>query len=165
MTAGRLILLAAEPGSLDVVLGEHLPADRPLIVVSWDAPSSGVARTLSGAQIIVVGADAPGTVERGLIAAGGAGAARLLRRTAPGRLLESFSPLHRSRLFAARAARHPEWIPGAGDLVIALDQSAALTAWRAVRRTPGAQGMLGLAAGLASTRSASAGTPPSVDDR
>lgn len=148
MTGRRLVLLAAEPGSLDQLLGASLPPGVDLVVATWDAPGRAAEELLGGARLIAVGDDAAPVAERALSTLGGDALQRVLRRSPAGRLLDSVSPLHRSRRFAARVERRGEWTPGSNDDIVALDAAAGLLAWRTVRRVPGATATLGLAAAL-----------------
>lgn len=148
MSRRRLVLLAAEPGTLDQLLGATLPSDLELAVVSWDEPSPAAARLLHGCDMIVVGADLVPPVERLLCRLGGDTLRRALLRSPAGRLIDSFSPLHRSRRFAARVERHADWRLRTGDALVALDDAAALLAWRSTRRMAGITATLGLTAGL-----------------
>lgn len=145
---GRLILLSADASSIDVVLTAALPADRPVVAVCWSTPGPEVSAALAAATTVDLSATGPTRGERLLGATGIAALTRLLQRTAPGRLLASFSPAHRSRRYAARLRAARAWTPSAGDVIVALDLPATRAAWFAQRGTPGSAAVLGLSAGL-----------------
>lgn len=151
MTRRRLVLLAGEPGSLDQLLGAILPSDADIVVATWDAPGRSAQELLRSAVIMTVGGDPAPLAERAVAALGGDAIQHVLRRSPAGRLLDSVSPLHRSRRFAGRVERRAEWRPGPHDDLVALDAAAGLLAWRTVRRVAGATATLGLAAALART--------------
>jgi hypothetical protein len=148
MNSQRVVILSAEAGSLDQLLGAPLPDKRDVFVVTWDRPEGSVRSMLENATVVVVGEEPPPRAEAFLLQVGGGVAQRVLRRTPVGRLIDSFSLLHRSRQFAARVKTLDGWHPRSGDAIIALDNSAALLAWRTVRTVSGTTATLGVAAGL-----------------
>ena len=146
--SGRLILLSSEAASIDAVLTASLPTDVPLIAVCWSAPGAEAAAAMHEATVIDLSRVGATRGDRLLSATGIAALTGLLQRTAPGRLLASFSPAHRSRRFAARLRASEGWTPLPGDVIVALDLPATRAAWFARRATPGSAAVLGLAAGL-----------------
>lgn len=146
--SARLVLLSSEAASIDAVLTASLPTDVPLIAVCWSTPGADAAAALDASTVIDLSAVGAPRGERLLAATGISALTGVLQRTAPGRLLASFSPAHRSRRFAARLRASEGWTPLPGDVIVALDLPATRAAWFAQRATPGSAAVLGLAAGL-----------------
>lgn len=146
--SARLVLLSSEAASIDAVLTASLPTDVPVIAVWWSTPGAEAAAALHEATVIDLSRVGPTRGERLLGVTGIAALTRLMQRTAPGRLLASFSPAHRSRRFAARLRAAEGWTPMPGDVIVALDLPATRAAWFARRATPGSAAVLGLAPGL-----------------
>jgi|GEM_PF-4795231 hypothetical protein len=144
----RLILMSSEAASIDAVLTVSLPTDVPLIAVCWSPPGAQAAAALASSTVIDLSAVGAPLGERLLGATGVTTLTRVLQRTAPGRLLASFSPAHQSRRFAARLWSTEAWTPAPGDVIVALDLPATRAAWLAQRATPGSAAVLGLSPGL-----------------
>ncbi|MER3387427.1 MAG: hypothetical protein RIA38_00700 [Microcella pacifica] len=149
MTArpSRLVLLSAESNSLTEARSAALPG-VPILALCWQAPDAETSAALSTSEVVDLSQCPRPLSERAIAATGLLALSRALSRTAPGRLIASFGPAHRSRLFAARVQRSGAWAPRSGDVVIALDTAATRAAWFAQRRVEGVQARVGLRAGL-----------------
>jgi hypothetical protein len=84
--------------------------------------------------------------QRLLDALGAARVARLLRASAPGRLVLSLSPMAASRQFrrAVSASLEARAEVASADVLIAADLAAAGVAWHSARRTPRQRALWGL---------------------
>jgi hypothetical protein len=151
MTTTRIVLLSAEAQSIDAVLTAELPPALTVVAICWQSPrpeTAAVIAALADATLIDLSAAGPPVGESMLRALGIAAVTEFLRRTAPGRLIASFSPAHRSRRFAARLRAAGGWTPAAGDAIVALDLAATRAAWFSARSARGTSATFGLAPAL-----------------
>lgn len=151
MTTTRIVLLSAEAQSIDALLTSDLPPTFTVVAICWESPrpeTAAAMAALTDARLIDLSAVGPTVGETLLRALGIAAVTEFLRRTAPGRLIASFSPAHRSRRFAARLRAAGGWTPAAGDAIVALDLSATRAAWYSSRSTLGTSATFGLAPAL-----------------
>jgi hypothetical protein len=151
MSPTRIVLLSAEAQSIDAVLAAELPPGLPVVAICWDAPrpeARAALDRLAEATVIDLSTSGSTVGETLLRTVGVTALTELLRRTAPGRLIASFSPAHRSRRFAARLRSSRSWTAAPGDAIAALDLAATRAAWFAARSTPGTTATLGLEATL-----------------
>lgn len=144
----RLIFLSADGFSVEALRDVDLRLERPAIAICWGRSSVDAALLPGRVTIIDLSSVAPPRAERLLHATGLVALTRALEKSAPGRLVASLSPAHRSRLFAARVQASSEWAAQSGDAIIALDLHATRGAWLARKRTPGTTATLGLIPGL-----------------
>lgn len=148
MNVSRLVFLSCEAQSVDQVLSVQWPAEAELVLICWDEPQREVRQTLPNATIVCLSQLDPPRSEHLMAGVGLTQLTRVLQKSAPGRLIASFSPSHISRRFAKRLRASGLWCPEAGDALIALDLPATRATWLAARDEPSCTATFGLAAAL-----------------
>jgi hypothetical protein len=162
MTAGSVVLLVGAPvdpaavilpaldgRTVDELIGEAV--GRPVVVslVSWLPAASRIPGVTDAVSLA---SEPRPRVDRMLARVGAGAITRRLARSPAGRLLNSVGPADQTRAFlrSTRSVETAAAIIAGGDIVIAVDVPATLTAWESLHRGSASRAYYGVRSAVSS---------------